>query len=52
LEFDFVARRYCVLPSELAKLPPDELQFNMLVAEVGLVEENKQREKAKNGKKR
>jgi hypothetical protein len=46
-----MAVRYNVLPSELAKLPADELQFNMLVMRVALEEEKKARDK-QNGQKR
>lgn len=41
-----MAKRYGVLPSELAKIDIRDFQFNLLVAERAVEDENKRQEKA------
>ena len=45
-ELDFLARRYGKLPSELASLPITDFQFNLLVAERGIVHETRMHKQA------
>lgn len=43
---DFLARRFCKLPSELRKLTLEDYEFNLFIARAGLDAEKRQREKA------
>lgn len=47
LDFDRMSQRYGVLPSQLLNGTMDDLQFNILVTNVGVEEDNKIQKKTR-----
>ena len=49
LEIDSISRRYRKLPSEVLKLSLDEYQFDLLISQVALEDQNKVNKDGKKG---
>ena len=50
VELDIIAKRYGVLPSDVAKLSAEDFQLNLLTISTGTSEEAKHIKKGKHGK--